>query len=479
MMEIKAKVALSLPNTFYKVILKYDTFEKATFDSYLIATLVANAENEEEAIKYIDEITGNGSLNTHFKTLYSQIKEFSKEQIDGIINNSLFPITVIDQKNHFKYYPMFDATRMNNKVYDGNLRENEDLLIKLIMPKGNDIKFLSIDYIEEEGALKTDNYNAIFSDNMIKVNLDNGQYYEISRDNFELVHKNDFDNLGGFLGNVGNEITNDNWNVLSKPIIDTFSKGEMVYKDSCGNHSILYGDCIKIIDIICVFGLYFYKETKFDFSRKNITKCDDAIEFLLESKSINEYKTKSLIMLLSNASDINAQKAVQYILSRKDSKEISELGLRLIKGGLEKGWSHDVLLSIKKQVSYTDYKYLYRLDNNLDFTVEDFLEIDNAVLTENDKKEKQKYIERKDNLLNEINKIIGEIANSGIRESIKSLEKSELKSRVKKFVDKRIGHAQKDYKSLDMVSLKKEYDIIKSFYDSDYINILKEIKKED
>ena len=68
-MEIRAKVALSLPNQFYKVVLKYDTFEKATYDSYLVASIVANAKNEKDAMEYIDEITGNGSLNPHFKKL--------------------------------------------------------------------------------------------------------------------------------------------------------------------------------------------------------------------------------------------------------------------------------------------------------------------------------------------------------------------------------------------------------------------------
>ena len=54
-MEIRAKVALSLPNKFYKVVLKYDTFEKATYDSYLVASIAANAKNEKDAMEYIDD----------------------------------------------------------------------------------------------------------------------------------------------------------------------------------------------------------------------------------------------------------------------------------------------------------------------------------------------------------------------------------------------------------------------------------------
>ena len=92
-MEIKAKVALSLPNKFYKVTLKYDTFEKATYDSYLIASLVKNTKNKKEAEMYIDDISGEGSLNPHFKKLYNDISKLTDEQIDGILKDSLFPIT--------------------------------------------------------------------------------------------------------------------------------------------------------------------------------------------------------------------------------------------------------------------------------------------------------------------------------------------------------------------------------------------------
>ena len=257
--------------------------KKQHFDSYLIASLIANSKNEKEAFEYIDEITGKGSLNTHFKKLYNKMTDFTKEQIDGIIKNSLFPVTVIDQKNHFKYYPMFDATRMNDKVYDGNLRDNEEFLKSMIMPKGDSVKFLSIDYVEEPGTLKTDNYNAVFSDKEIRVDLDNGQYYPISKENFSLVHNNDDINLDYFFGNVGTTITEGNWNVLSKSIADTFSKSNYVYSDSDGIHSVLFNDCIKTTEIIKVFDLYFYKDTRYDFSKKNAQKCNDALKYLLES----------------------------------------------------------------------------------------------------------------------------------------------------------------------------------------------------
>jgi len=474
-MEIRARVPLCLPNIYYKVTLKYDTFQKATFDSYLMACLVANSKNAEEAYKYIDEITGKGSLNQHFKDLYEEISHFTEEQIQGIVNNSLYPITVIDQKHHFKYYPMFNATRMDNKVYPGNNRDNDELIKSLIMPRRDDVKFLSIDYYEENGKLQTDNYNAIFNDDEIKVDLDNEQYYPISKEDFSVVYKNDVENLNGYLGEVGDKITNGNWNVLSKSIVDTFSRSQYRYRDSNNVHTVLFPDFVKTIEVINVFGLYFYKETKYNFSNNNSKLCEDAVDYLMESKNINEFKTKSLLNILNFVDEKKAQNVIQYILGRKDSKEISELGLKLIKSGLEKGWEHDILLSIKKQIQSVDYKYLYRLDSNLNFDVEDLLTIDNIDLTNDDRIRKEEYIAQKENLLKEINQMIGEMTNSGVREKIKKLPKSDLKDKVKKFLDKRIGHSKKDYSSMNMEQVIKEYNDIKLMYENEYRKILKEI----
>ena len=125
------------------------------------------------------------------------------------------------------------------------------------------------------------------------------------------------------------------------------------------------------------------------------------------------------------------------------------------------------------------YKHLYILDNDLSFEVEDLLYIDNTDLTENDKIRKMEYLAESDNLRNQINSMIGAITNSGIREKIKKMSKSNLKDRVKKFVDKRIGHSNKDYLNMSLNQLKIEFEEINNFYNTDYQEILKEIEKQE
>ena len=283
-MEIRAKVALSLPNKFYKVVLKYDTFEKATYDSYLVASIVANAKNEKDAMEYIDEITGNGSLNPHFKKLYEEISKMTKEQVEGILKDSLYPITVVDKSHHFKYYEMFDATRMDNKVFPGNL-ENNPNLANMLMPKDREAKFLSLEFETEDGTVKKDNYNAIFSEKEIKVDLDDGQYYPISKENFFSVFDNEGEVTSEWMPKVGYEITAGNWNVLTKGVADTWGKDRLTYKTEEGNLAVLLNDCIKETEVIKAYDLLFYKETRYNFSAQNQKKCLEAVRFLKDSKA--------------------------------------------------------------------------------------------------------------------------------------------------------------------------------------------------
>lgn len=477
-MEIRAKVALSLPNDFYKIILKYDTFEKATYDSYLVASIVNNTKTEKEAFKYIDEITGNGSLNPHFKKMYKEISQLSDEQVQNILNDSLFPITIVDKKNHFKYYPMLDITRMNDKVYKGNLYE-QNIVKELIMPKDKNVKFLDLQYETEPGTLKKDNYNAIFSNTGIKIDMGDGNYYPISNDNFNKVYKNDIEDISMYEGKIGTEITNGNWFVLNNILLNSLKSYKMKYIDSYGNINCVFLDKLKKYEVIKVFSMYFYKETIIEYTLKNINECNEVVNYLLDSKFINEFKTKNLIHLLKSTDDLLAQKVINYILSRKDSKEISELGLSLIKNGLEKNWLIDTLISIKKYTSSNDMKYVYKLDSkNICFSIEDLLSIDDVDLNIQDKVKKQEYLDERDNMIQEIRRIIGEMTTSGVREKMKKLQKDSVQKALTKFMNEYIGHSKKSYDELTMEKLKHEYEYIQSMYNNYYLKIKNRIESE-
>ncbi len=478
-MEIKAKVTLSLPNKFYKITLKYDTFERATYDTYLIASLVAKAKNEEEALKYIDDISGKGSLNPHFKKLYGEISKLSEEQIDGILSDSLFPITVIDTKHHFKYYEMFDATRMDGRVYQHNLASSPDLQ-ELIMPKDKRAKFLSIDFMVEEGAVKSNVYDAIFTEKDIKVDLDGGNYCPISKENFDSVYSNDLVEIERYEGKIGNQITSGNWNVLNNQALTALCNLRQFYIDEEGNHCAVMADCLKKTEVINVFSLYFYKETRYEYSCKNAEICEQVVDYLISSKNINEFKTRSLIGILASVSDKTAQRVVQYILDRKESKEIAEVGLRLIKGGLEKGWEANALKSIKKICPKGEIKYLYKINKDLGYDLEDILTIDDIDLTEADLMKKRDYISHRKNLIKEMNLMVGDIMNSGIREKMKSLKtKDSVYKSLNEFIKEYSAHNRNDYGSMSLEKLKNVYNKIKGVYTGAFENIKNRLAKKE
>ena len=83
-MSLQVSLKLKLSKQIKKIKVKYNTFEKATYDEYLIASLVLRTtgkiNGEKNAFEYIDDITGEGSLNAHFKNIYNRLKSFSDQR---------------------------------------------------------------------------------------------------------------------------------------------------------------------------------------------------------------------------------------------------------------------------------------------------------------------------------------------------------------------------------------------------------------
>ena len=478
-MEIKARVALSLPNTFYKIMLRYDTYQKATYDSYLVASLIRNSKNQKEAFEYIEEVCGQGSLNAHFKRLYEEISGFTENQIDGIIENSLYPVTMM-VSDHFKYYEMFNASRFRNKVFEGNLYDNQEMLKQIMMPRDGNSSFLDISFESEPGTTKRDVYDAIFSEESILVDLDDNKYLPISKEEFDKVYEGQSMNISAYPCKISNEITRGQWNALSQTVLDAMLKERFIFKDKDENLGSIFNEYIKVTSVINVFGIYFFKETKYDFIKNNATRCEEAVEQLLSNGWINEYKTRSLVRLLSAVSDETAKKVVEYVLNRKDSKELAEVGLTLVKNGFEKGWSKEALLSMKKFATPIHINYLYNIDNSLGYSIDELLQVDKNALSEADAIKVRAYIAERDNMIDQMNKMVGEIMNSGVREKMKSLKtKDSVYKQLNDFIKESSAHLKKDYSTMSLEQLTVEYNGIKRVYEGAFQNIIQRLAKEE
>ena len=482
-MEIKAKVNLKLSSTIYKVILRYDTYQKATYDSYLIASLRKNAKNEKEANDYIDDISGQGSLNGHFKRLYKEISNFSDAQIDGILKNSLYPVTMVVSER-FSYYSALEASKYKGHVFKGNLFDDKEALKNSMMPKDSNSTFLDISFEKIGDEEKTDVYDAVFSETTIKVNLGDNTYLPITKSAFDKAYDGQSLDISKYRGEITDTITDGNWNVLTQNSFDAISRDKHIFFDRDGNANSISdsGEYIKTTSIIKVFGIYFYKETRYDATKNNSERCIAAVEMLLVRGWIDEYKTKSLVRLLVVVPDEWAQKAINYTLNRKNSKEVADVGLSLINKGLEKGWTEEALRSMKKFVTPSTINGLYRADDTLLYTIDDLLLIDKNILSERHAKQVKEYTETRENLIAQMDSMIGKIMNSGIREKMKSLKtKDSVYKQLNDAINSKSTHLRlkKDYSDMNLDQLTTAYNSIKVIYEGPFQKIKERLEKEE
>ncbi|MFV8473329.1 hypothetical protein [Mycoplasma sp. 4F] len=113
-------------------------------------------------------------------------------------------------------------------------------------------------------------------------------------------------------------------------------------------------------------------------------------------------------------------------------------------------------------------------NNNLDF----LLKLPEEKLNNEHKKIVDEYHKQIENIINEINQLIGAITNSGIREKIKQFKKTPEIIKAKKFLDKYIGHNNKSTADLSVEQLRNKYKKVLNFYNNDFKHILKIAKEK-
>ena len=469
-MKIQARILLNLPSSFNTFKFTYNTYEPATYDQYLAASIVKNTDSINFAHNYIDEITGKGSLNLHFKKLVDKIFNLDENVLNKVLENSIYPITKIDKSNHFKYYPYFNISIMNNSVYSGNLADYSTEVLKEKL-------YLSYDIIKKDCEIggidrKKETYDAVFSDDGVKIKLLDS-WYSLDESQLSESYKDQIDDINKYHGIINNHASGDGWFILTNSVLNNLCNPSIKgFFNSDGNFITIMNEALKTTTIVNVFGLYFYQEYRSEYNKSNSSLCDQVIDYLFKTNSINEIKTKTILKLLDSVDDLKAQQVVNYILLRKESKDIALYGLNLIKLHLEKGWEKETLLSIKKFINKSDLNIIYRLNIDLNFTESELIEIDNDILTEGDRKRKIAYLAERDNIIKEINYKIGEVTNSGIRERMKSIKSSELTKRLTKRLKKMVGHKKEDIANYNDDQLKEYYKQVNDLYD-DYLEISK------
>ena len=225
-MSLRVNLKLKLSKIIKRITVKYNTFEKATYDEYLIASLVLRSKSEDEAFKYIDEITGAGSLNPHFKRLYEDISSFSKEQLERIMENSMFPVLKIDDSNRYDYYPQLNISVFQKRIYEGDIAERKNLAELLyIKEEIIDLKVQNVKALDKPEPY----YVEFANDGNIAVRLLD-KNVSIPSELFESLLTIELDSIAKYKGTVHNKVDGAGWNILNNSVVNNlFSTNNFIW----------------------------------------------------------------------------------------------------------------------------------------------------------------------------------------------------------------------------------------------------------
>ncbi|AOG60902.1 hypothetical protein SHELI_v1c09530 [Spiroplasma helicoides] len=445
-------------------------FQKSTFDQYLIASIIKNTNNENDAIELIFSITGKGSLYDFFINKYTEMKEeFDIEEIEKIILNSLIPIKLIKNLN-YSYIPSLDLTIFKRQYFKGNVFEEENFIKESIDQDETFIKSsFKNDGIENNS---TDSYQFKVDNDEIFLRLDpnKSDYFIIQHEDFEnYITKNLDIDLKGL--QVKNDLIDGEFKQLNDFDVDMITnKFHYEHNDKI---ILLNEEFAKEVMICLKYQNYWLYENKLRYEDK--TKVDlfnQILESLLLNNGWNEIKNKILIKLISSSSDSKLKcEVVNKLLLVKNSPEITKLGLKLIEENgteLKNIWDFQSL-----EVMYESFENLnqliniYQINDKLKLAEKDLVEIyhrHKSILSDKDLLAAQNYINNCKSLSDEISRMLGDMSRSGVRENMKQLDMNdENLIKLKKFYNKNIAHNKKTIDSKDIFKLQQTFEEVKYY----------------
>ena len=242
-----------------------------------------------------------------------------------------------------------------------------------------------------------------------------------------------------------------------------------------GDHCLIRNEDVRKTIVSQVAGFYIYKEEIIPYIN-NKELCEKVLSILKSNKSINEFKTKSLITLLTYSDDLIAQDIINYILARKDSKELALMGIELLNKGIEKKWEDEALKCFLNYADSSSYSLIYKANPKLIKDIQTLILINPDYLTTKHKKEVEEYKKDRQAKIDTIKSILGEVTASGIRESAKKLKATKETKRLSNLAKKYIGHSKINYEESTIKELDKYLKEITEMHDL-MKSLMKEIDK--
>ena len=453
------------------MIIRYNTFEKASFDQYLVASIAKSTRSYNVANKYIDDITGDGSLNLHFKKMYENISGLDDDAIEKILSDSLYPVLKIDASNHYTYYPELSISIMNNKLHIGNISDN-DMIPKLLTPEG-EFHSSDIEYGKEKKDIDT--YTVNINDDKIQLQLTKNIKVDISSNLFSSIVDRQVESLKGYQGETRADIDGKRWNVMSNSKLSELvqdSKYTFIYN---GDHFFITNAYLKRTMVAKAYGIYLYKETIYDYDKKNRNYCEIVARHLLEKDLISTFKTTKLMKILESLKEIDTQKYLNYLLGVKESKELTKLGFDLIQKNIISNWSEEAVKNFMKYMK-TDQDLIaaYRVSAGKGYTAPQLYRIYRTkrnVLSEVDIRKVEEYLQNRASKIDEMKQIIGDITLSGRRQETRKLKNNKDVKKYRSLSHELQGHFDKNVDSLSDEEISKLYQKVLEYQRLDTIMV--------
>ena len=450
-MKLPARLKLALSKERKTIEIKYNTFEKATYDQFLCASIALRAKNESEALDYIDDITGNGSLNIHFKQLYFEAAALTEKQLNDVMKSSMYPILKTDRSAWYDYFLELDISLYKNKIYKGDLANYEKDDIAQILTIKEDI--IEQHFLLQRPEKKPQPYDVIIEDHSVSVKMGT-EYISITPMLFEGVVVRELDSINAYKGAILLSPEGDGWQMLTNAALNNMLSGDRFFYED-GYHCLIRANDVRKTQVSKIAGLYFFKESSIPY-KGHQALCKKVVEFLLKANELKSFGEKDALVLLENVDDITKRDAINYFLERRDFKEISKLGLNVILSGIVLGWKKSTLeILLKHANSIRELEAIYRIEPSAGFEPRQLAQLDKTILTEEHLKFVEEYLSNLEKQRESIKGIIGNVAAKSLRERAKKLVSDNETKRFSALCNKLLAHGEKDIDKADADELRE------------------------
>ena len=380
-MTIKINLPLKFDIYMNSFVVEYNKYEEPTFDQFILSSLASNTNsNKVVGEKYIDKITGKGSLNEHFKKLYEKILTFNQKQLNDVLNNMKYPISVIDRSNKYKFNKELNVSIFKGKVYKGNMGHFSEEQLSKILYISNIVK-IETAITEIKKQEERENYQVEFKDDEIFININEEISIPVAYDDFEdwvdtrlTIESEELDAY------LLKDVNGGEWTALDDAKFNNMKNVRESFRNKKKEHCEIVNNTIKVTKIAIYKDIYIYREEYRNYLN-DIEMCKMVLSTILKNNSQDKYNQNLLLNIIKNSGYSKAKKVLNKLLEKiKHGQLIDYAKEIIIKEKSAAGWNNDILQKFKTDIKVLPLIYATR--EEIGYTIEELLRIENIMLDE-------------------------------------------------------------------------------------------------